>query len=219
MEHKELPRKFRQYMVEQMLTGETAYISRTILTFFLDKDNRLWVTGKAMVANMPEEEIIPEQDDLAVFSNEQELEEECLGPIEISHIGAKRYIKIERMKEGFKLYLHEYFSLLKKKRRQCELFSECKLSLGKHCACLERIKVQLFKRMETLPKEGNFLPIVEYDDPESDIRNPVYLKKLTPELLEKHTDEELQIFLQDSLSDENFAAAVLIRNEIQQREK
>ncbi len=204
----QVPKRFiEDNTVKNMKVGDIGYIPLWG-GVQLDINQKLWVYAQATIFKKP-----PKNEHPLLGGSDNE---------EIQHIlsfdPTRPGLKIERLADGYKIHLYEYFEFLREKRFNCEKFSACESEPEQGCRCKGFIRKNLLKTGK-LHAESEFIPITAFDDPAKNLNNPVYINSLTPELLVSMTDHELQILLVNSTEDENYMIARIITREIEHRKK
>gem|GEM_PF-2381575 len=94
-----------------MEVGQIGYING-FMTLLADINKKLWIFAGAQVYDKPEE------DDQTNIGEEG-------GIPSLLPMDTKIVLKIKRMEKGYKVYLYEFFDLLREKRFNCSKLGEC----------------------------------------------------------------------------------------------
>ena len=202
-----VPKRFIEDLtVKNMKVGEIGYFA-PMLALRLDMERKLWISA----------DVTLHMERIEAHVWEKEAGEDPLGPLFGSDLKAQ--VKIEKTPDGYKLYLYEHFERMRDKRFNCKNFEKCQGNTNTECSCSMTIRHNLLKP-HTLPGGNNeFIAITEFDEPGKELNDPRFLEKLTPGLLATLSAHELQILMTNSLDDQNYPAAALIKEEIDSRQK
>lgn len=199
-----VPKRFIQNrLVINMKEGEIGFISH-MMNLQLDEKEQLWVFKYATVDSEIETKNPSPGEKIDPWDN---------------FLTTQKNIKIEKVNNGYRLYLHEHFDFLRDRRFECSSFSDCSADQRKNCVCKKEIGRSLLKirRFDTIDGKEGFLPITHFDQPKKDVNDPQFLQTLTSETLKSLDLKDLQILLTNSIDDENYPIAALIRNEMNRR--
>lgn len=198
----QVPKRFvEDNIVKNMKVGEMGYIPLWG-GIQLDTDRKLWIYAQATVSKKPVPNGISDGDKTA----------ETILMLEPS----RPALKIERLENGYKVYLYDYFDFLREKRFNCEKFTVCESETEQPCMCRGLIRRNLLKTGK-LHADVEFVPVTDFDEPVKNLNDPNYINALTPESLTSMKDHELQIILVNSTEDENYLISKMILEEIRRR--
>ncbi len=197
-----LPKRFIEHdVITNMKTGDIGYIHRGF-AFKLDENRNLWVSKNQ------EFDTIPDSD-----SDNDDDSDKSMRLLRLD-----KNVKIEKTESGYKLYIYEYFEFLWEKRFNCSSLSDCNSSIKKNCSCKQEIRQNLFNKEEMDDEQKKkYVCITEFDKPGKKINDPIFLQNLNTETVAELKTEELEKILRNSLDDELYEVANIVRIELDKR--